>query len=74
MRIKIRYSGKEISTDLPAGTSLGQVLGNTGNQAVLGFGANVDGHIGGAKQATSLGLVDGMTVDVYDRSCAKATS
>lgn len=75
MRITIEYGrGNEMTKEFPAGTTLGQAIKNQAVQAGLGYGANVEGRIGGVVQSASLVLQDGMRVVVHDKACEKQRS
>lgn len=73
MRVTIKFgSGNELVKEFPEGTSLGCAIKNPHVRGALGYGENVEGHIGGVPQDDSLTLRDGMTVSVNSRACAKA--
>lgn len=73
MQVKIRYgTGNEVSKDFPAGTTLGCILNNSTIRAVLGYGRNVQGIIGGVPQSDSLVPPDGAEISVTEKSCSKA--
>lgn len=72
MRVTITYGSDNSLTRQFVGT-IGTVLGDEDVQAALGFGDNVEGHVYGVPQANSTPLVDGMTISVHDKSCAKAS-
>ena len=73
MRVTVKYgTGNEISKEFDNGTSLGCILGNQHVKAVLGYGSNVAGHIGGVPQADSLIPPDGAVISVHEKSCSKA--
>lgn len=74
MRVTIKYgTGNELSKEFPEGTTLGCVLGNQHVRGSLGYGASVQGHIGGVPQSDSIVPPDGVTISVQDKSCTKAT-
>lgn len=73
MKVTFRYgSGNEISKELTDGTKLGVALKMASISAGLGYGSNVEGHIGGVPQSNDTELRPGMVVSVYDKACAKA--
>lgn len=75
MLVTIKYgSGNQITKNVSAGTSLGSILGDANIRAALGFGANVEGQIGGVTQANTLSLQEGMVVVVTDKACSKAAT
>ena len=73
MIVKIKYgTGNELSKDFPAGTTLGCVIGNQHVRGALGYGQNVQGHVGGVPQNDSTLIFEGMTISVNDKACSKA--
>ena len=76
--LKFSYgSGNEVNKtlgnapgNLPPGTTLDQAISSL--RPSLGYGQNVEGHIGGVPQNGSLALQDGMTVSIHDKACGKA--
>lgn len=74
LAITVSYgSGREYTDTYPEGVTLAQaVLNNPEVRGKLGFGDNVEGHIGGVPQKPETKLADGDRVKVYDRQCSKA--
>lgn len=66
----VRYgSGNVITREFPAGTTLGQILANA--RPALGFGENVEGHVGGVPQQATLVPNSSMDISVHDKACEK---
>lgn len=73
MNIRVKYgTGNEITKDFPAGTNIGCVLSNPNIRAILGYGQNVAGHVGGVPQNDATSIFEGMVISVADKSCSKA--
>src|SRR4051794_27451021 len=72
MRITVRFTGIELTGEFQGEPTLGFVLADPHVKAQLGYGTDVEGHIGGVPQPNELQLRDGMVVSVHDRKCEKS--
>ena len=73
IRITVEYgTGNTVTKSVAPGTTLGQILADGGIKSVLGYGASVEGQIGGVTQNATVPLQDGMTVRIVDKACSKA--
>lgn len=74
MNVTFTYgTGNTATKTFAAGTTLGQALQNETLRAFLGYGANVEGYIGGVPQPNTTVLAAGMQVSIHDKACAKAS-
>lgn len=65
-------SDNSITISRPDGFTIGQALADNELRSELGFGQNVEGHIGSVPQPNSTRLIDGDRVYIYDKQCSKA--
>lgn len=71
MQVTIQYgTGNEVTKDFAGGT-IDDALTDQATQALLGYGDNVEGHVGGVPQPPSTPLFGGMRIDVHDKACEK---
>ena len=72
MQITVKYNSNSLTREFPEGSTGHAILGDPTVLAAVKAGNNVQLHIGGQTQQESVVLQDGMTVNLYDKACAKA--
>ena len=74
MKTFIQYGdGNERTYEAPDGSTIGSILRDPRNQAALGYGDNVEAHVGGMIQSGSTPSFSGIRISVHDKACAKQT-
>lgn len=72
--VKFSYgTGNTVTHTFPEGTTLDQALKDPAVSAALGYGRNVEGHVGGVPQPAQTTLQANDEVAVHDKACSKAS-
>jgi hypothetical protein len=72
MKITVSFSGNTITKTVASGTTVGTILADRNLQAVLGFGANVQGQVDGVKVGNEAALNEGDELEIVTKANEKA--
>lgn len=71
MQVTVKYgTNNELRKEYAGTPTLQTVLNDA--RAALGYGTNVEGHIGSVPQPATMPLQNGMVISVHDKACQKA--